>query len=79
MTQYIFLEESEQQQKVLEWKCYKNYEDSIEFNSTQRRKVKSSYLKRISKKCGLVSTCIEQNNNYTYTMSNIQFRSSFNY
>ena len=41
-------------------------------------RLKSSFSKRIGRKCRLVSTRTEQNNDHTQIMDKIQFRSSFN-
>ena len=41
-------------------------------------RLKTSFLKWIGRKCRLLYTRIEQNNDYTQIMHEIQFRSSFN-
>ena len=51
----------------MQCKCYKLCEGYIEFNLTQRKKLretKNSFRKRIDRKCGHVKTCIEQNNDH---------------
>ena len=48
----------------------------MEIQNPERRK--PSFTKRIGRKCRLIKTLTEQNNDHTQIMHKIQFRSSFN-
>ena len=52
----------------------KRYRNTIDQNS---ERLKPSFSKGIGRKCRLISTRTEQNNDHTRIMHKIQFRSSF--